>query len=242
MINSRKVAIIIPALNEATTVARIVTGVNSLGGDVFVVDDGSVDGTAQEAAAAGATVLKMPFPSGAWGAIQAGMLYALNRDRYEVFLTMDADGQHDPRCISDIFEAFSASDANVVIGSYPDRGSAARKTAWRIFSLLTRMRIHDLTSGLRLYDRRAVEILLTQEAVLLDYQDIGVLLLLRRNSMRCIEVPVLMCDRVSGCSRVFDSWFSVVLYLIKTCTWIITDWVASTCKNSRDKADYDVYQ
>ena len=92
----RPVLAVIPAHNEASTVADVVRGVIAhVGCDVLVVNDASSDDTAARAREAGATVIDLPLNLGAWGAVQTGMRYA-QRNRYGTVLTLDADGQHHP--------------------------------------------------------------------------------------------------------------------------------------------------
>lgn len=241
MVESMRVAVVIPALNESLTIANVVKGAVDQGCDVFVVDDNSADATRETALNAGATVLRVPYTAGAWLAVQAGLLYANKLGDYDFFVTLDADGQHYPAYIRQLVEAYRDTGSSVLIGSYPQRGSLARKTAWRIFSILTRLRISDITSGFRLYDREAVEVLLSHEAALLDYQDLGVLLLLRRYGIECAEFPVLMRDRVNGHSRVFGSWLEVGRYIWKTFIWIIADWVAGKSRKSVSRDEYDFF-
>ena len=66
------------------------------------------------------------------------------------------------------------------------------------------------------YNRAAMTVLASQEASLLDYQDVGVLLILRRKGLRTVEVPVSMQPRVQGASRVFRSWWIVGQYMVQT--------------------------
>ncbi|MDD3313866.1 glycosyltransferase family 2 protein [Pseudodesulfovibrio sp.] len=236
MADAFKVAIIIPAFNEAPTIGGVVASACSLGHAVFVVDDSSCDATGKVAAEAGATVLRMPYQQGAWGAIQAGMRYALNLG-YGLFITMDADGQHEPQHIATLIDAYRARNENLIIGSCPERGSKARKLAWCVFSMLTRLRAKDITSGFRLYDHRAAGVLLCNEASLLDYQDLGVLLLLRRHHMHFGEVAIPMRTRLVGHSRIFDTWLKVARYLATTMLWIFADWVSPPRRLSCRKQD-----
>lgn len=238
---SRKnVVVIIPALNEARTIAEVVRGVRAHGCDALVVDDAGADGTAERAAGAGAEVLTLPVRAGAWCAVQAGLLRATAQGRYDLFLTMDGDGQHDPASIPALLDARRASGADVVIGSCPERGSRARRTAWGFFRLLTGLGVRDLTSGLRLYNARAAEALLCRRAALFDYQDLGVLLLLRGQGFSFFEARVDMRSRRDGCSRVFRSWWAVAAYLLKTGVLILSDRVAGTEPPHSGRRDYDV--
>lgn len=207
---------VIPARNEAPTVADIVRRTLATGlCDALVVDDASVDETAALARDAGAAVITVPFSLGAWGATQTGMRYA-QRNRYHTVVTLDADGQHHPEEIPQLVAALRRGGANVVIGTYAQRMSAARKLAGRYFRLLTRLNILDFTSGLRAYDRRAVRALASREASLLDYQDMGVLMLLSKKGLVLHEQPTIMSPRRAGASRVFASWLLVGRYMLHT--------------------------
>jgi hypothetical protein len=228
MISPSRVAVIIPALNEASTIGPVVEQVGKFGCTVYVVDDNSGDDTYAEAVAAGAEALKLPYTAGAWMAVQAGLRHAVRQGRHDCFITMDADGQHEPRYIPDLLREYEREHANTLIGSCPQRGSRARRLAWKMFSRLTGLGIVDLTSGFRLYDLEALDALLSGEGMLLDYQDVGVLLLLRRKGLTCREYPISMCERVSGHSRIFDSWLDVGRYMVKTFIWIFVDWISGS--------------
>lgn len=207
---------VMPARNEAATVVEVVEGVRAaLGCDVLLVDDASTDDTVALAKAAGAKVLRLPLGLGAWGATQAGIRYA-HRHGYAGVISLDADGQHQPESLPSLFQAHAASGAHVVIGTCVGRLSMAKRMAWRYLRALTGLDLHDLTSGLRLYDAEAVRILSGPQASLLDYQDIGVLMLLTRRGMNIVEQTVPMRERTVGHSRVFASWFVVVRYMINT--------------------------
>lgn len=209
-------AVLIPAHNEQSTVGSIVQGIKSLlGCETVVIDDASTDATVQTARLAGATVLPLPLQLGAWGATQTGIRYAL-LNGHRTVITMDADGQHEAAHVTTLLQPILSGAADVVIGACPERVSRARRWAWSYFRLLTGLRLEDITSGFRAYNHAAMQILATAEASLLDYQDVGVLLILRRKGLRTVEVPVPMGARRSGISRVFNSWWVVVKYMIQT--------------------------
>ncbi len=215
--------VIIPALDEAASIADVITRVRARGdADVLVIDDGSRDDTARLAVEAGAAVLQPPLRQGAWGAMQTGIRYAV-RQGYTAVVTMDADGQHEPAELARLLDA-AATGADVVIGAYPARGSFMRHLAWRYFRFLTGFAFEDLTSGFRYYNLRACQLLARGEATLLDYQDIGVLLLLHRAGLRVHEVPVEMSPRQFGASRVFYSWWSVGRYMAETTLLCLARW------------------
>ncbi|MFZ1326062.1 MAG: glycosyltransferase family 2 protein [Candidatus Contendobacter sp.] len=209
--------VLLPAHNEAATVGRVVRQAQALWPSctAIVIDDCSTDATAPIARAAGATVLPLRIQLGAWGAIQTGLRYAL-RQGYRTAVTLDADGQHDPAAVGSLLAPIQADQADVVIGAFPERASRARRIAWAYFRKLTGLEVEDITSGFRAYNHRAMTVLAGSSATLLDYQDVGVLLLLRRHGLRVVETPVKMQQRVIGASRVFRSWWVVGKYMLQT--------------------------
>lgn len=209
-------AVLIPAWNEEATVAEVVSKIcEDCTCDVIVINDASTDATADRAARAGARLLNLPVNLGAWGATQTGIRFAL-REGYQQVITMDADGQHLSSAILHLLEPITAGKADIVIGSCTERGSNARKMAWRFFRGMTGMEIEDLTSGFRAYNLPAMRILASKKATLLEYQDIGVLLLLINSGLRIKEIIVPMRLRLSGSSKIFNSWFKVAEYLMLT--------------------------
>ena len=217
-----RVLVVIPALNEADCIGPVIAQVKAMPGvDVLVVDDGSTDETAAIAMVQGVAVLRAPLRQGAWGAIQTGIRYAVRRG-YSGVVTMDADGQHDPVHLAQLVAA--GRDADVVIASCVSRASPVRQWAWWYFKLITGFTLDDLTSGYRWYNARACRLLAAEEATLLDYQDVGVLLLLRRAKLTISEIPVAMNPRMNGASRVFSSWWTVAGYMAETSLLCLARW------------------
>lgn len=206
--------VVIPAANEAATIADVVTGASTFADGVIVVDDASSDDTARTAEAAGATVIRLAVSLGAWGATQTGMRYALEQGA-ECVVTMDGDGQHVSAEVPVLLDALDAS-VDVVIGAAPERVSWQRRLAWTYLRMLSGSDICDLTSGFRVYRRQAVRILAGDQAILINYQDLGVLLLLKQNGFDIREVSVRMAERVDGRSRIFRSWWVVARYLMES--------------------------
>ncbi|MEI4548485.1 glycosyltransferase family 2 protein [Pseudoalteromonas spongiae] len=205
--------IVIPAHNEEATIEDVVLDLKSHGyNEILIVDDASTDATASIARSLGVKVMPLPYNIGAWKATQAGVRYANNRG-FTHLVTFDADRQHLASQIGVLVDKQRSSSANLVIGSCPSRGSLARKVAWSLFRTLAGVKVEDLTSGFRLYDRRAIEVLSKEEASLLEYQDVGVLLLLKTFDISKAEVHVKMEKRQSGISRIFYSWWAVTYYM-----------------------------
>ena len=164
MINGKRVLIVIPAWNEAGSIADVI---RELRGelpevDVLVVDDGSTDDTSAIAAAAGATVTRLPYNLGVGGAMRLGYRYGREHD-YDVVIQLDADGQHDPRYVPKLVDALD--DADLVIGArfagegdYTVRGPRrwAMKMLSSVLSRLAGTRLTDTTSGFRAANKRTV--------------------------------------------------------------------------------------
>jgi glycosyltransferase involved in cell wall biosynthesis len=215
---------IVPAFNEVEAIASTVTAIHRHAPDfdVLVVDDGSDDATARQAAAAGAAVVRMPFNLGIGGAMQGGYMYALDRG-YDVAVQVDGDGQHDPRHIHDLLERLqSAPDLNMVTGSrFMDssgagyRSSAARRVGIRVFSgvvsLITGQRVTDPTSGFRMTSRRGIELFARDYPH--DYPEVEAILLMHAHSLRSCEIPVRMRPRTSGESVISST--QSVYYMVK---------------------------
>lgn len=205
--------VVIPAYNEEDIIGKVVKNVINLGFFVIVVDDCSKDDTSLVATKAGALVLPLPVRLGAWGATQTGMRFALSKGA-KLIVSFDGDGQHRAEDIAKLIHAYNTKKTNVVIGSYTKRGSFSRQVAWHLFRLITGLKIQDLTSGFRLYDRAATHVLLKREGLLSEFQDIEILLLLRSKGLTVSETPVIILPRTVGKSHIFSSWSKVGYYMI----------------------------
>ncbi len=214
--DSSRVLVVIPAYNEEKSIGGLLGRLRAAGfSEVVVVDDTSTDATSDIALACGVDVLPLRLQLGAWGAAQTGIRYGCLQG-YDYIVTVDADGQHPPESIAALLHKARSGAADVVVGAYPERGSAARHTAWWIFRKLSGVVLHDLTSGLRVYNSRAAELVAGANVTLFDYQDLGVLMYLLRRGMCIEEVPVIMEHRLDGKSRIFDSWGLVAKYVLNT--------------------------
>jgi glycosyltransferase involved in cell wall biosynthesis len=115
-----KVSVLIPAYNEAATIARCLEAVyaRNPGRDleVIVVDDGSTDGTyeaAKAAAGPGARVLKHERNQGKGAAIRTALAAATG----DVVLIQDADLEYDPAEYAALLKPLEEGRARVVYGS-----------------------------------------------------------------------------------------------------------------------------
>lgn len=150
--NPVALSIVIPAKNEAATIADVVASARSEypEAEIIVVDDGSTDATADLAEAAGASVVRHPESLGNGAAVKSGARAATG----EILAFMDGDGQHDPRELGKLLARLDEG-YQMAIGAR-DSGSHASVGRWfanglynEIASRLTGSRIADLTSGFR---------------------------------------------------------------------------------------------
>src|SRR5690349_10608612 len=93
-VHNDDVTVVVPALNEEARVGTVVSDLREQFGRVVVVDDGSTDGTAAIARAAGAVVVSHPTNLGQGAALQTGFEYALRDPAMRFVITFDSDGQH----------------------------------------------------------------------------------------------------------------------------------------------------
>ncbi len=141
---------------------RVVMGVRRVAPRVVVVDDGSADATAQEALAAGATVLRHAVNLGQGAALQTGMDYALAQGAQFLF-TFDADGQHPAESLAVMADVQEETGADVVLGSrtlgkaegIPRTRRFLLKAAVKFTWIHSRLRLTDTHNGLRLFTREA---------------------------------------------------------------------------------------
>lgn len=148
---------VVPAYHEEKRIADVVRRIRAHCPDVVVVDDGSGDGTAAAAGAAGAIVVRHAVNQGKGAALNTGFRYAREHG-YEVLVTLDADGQHDPDELPKFLEAYRRTGIPVLIGSRMAEVATmplVRRVTNRIMSgLLSRMMgqyVPDTQCGYRLY-------------------------------------------------------------------------------------------
>ena len=120
---ARQCAAVIPCRNEAASIGEIVSAVRRQLPSVIVVNDGSTDGTADRAIAAGAETLRHPTRQGKGAALRTGWQRA-RECGFAWALTMDGDGQHAPEDISAFLACAEATGAALVIGNRMDHANA----------------------------------------------------------------------------------------------------------------------
>lgn len=158
---SRSAIVLIPVFNNAPDIGRIVNSCRSLGFRVVVVNDGSTDGSGDNAFNAGAVVLNFRNNRGKGAALRSGFDYIKKEYQdADLTITIDADGQHNPEDIPGLLK--SAEDGGtLVIGSRAENQAEmpilrliANRFVSGFISLLLGREIRDTQSGFRVFPAR----------------------------------------------------------------------------------------
>lgn len=164
-VEENEVCAVIPTYQNAKTLLQVVADVHRVVDTVFVVDDGSNDGTAALLDKATGNerpekVLTHPKNCGKGAALKTGLTYARQQGfRYAV--TVDADGQHRANDIPALLKAVEEEPDALAIGSrglqhenMPAKSTFANRFSNFWFALQTLQRLPDTQSGLRVYPLR----------------------------------------------------------------------------------------
>lgn len=192
-----RVYIVVPAYNEASAVCDVVRELRGEFRLVVVVDDGSRDATASEAARGGAIVLRHVLNRGQGAALQTGIEFCLIRGA-DIIVTFDADGQHRIQDVHRMLAALESTGADLAIGSrfldlqsnLPASRRLTLRIATRFMRLTSGVPLTDAHNGLRAIRRRAAQkIRITLDGMahaseLVDQID--------RHGLTVTEVPVVI--------------------------------------------------
>lgn len=151
MADPSSVSVVVPAFNEAGGIGRVVADLASEAPwhEIIVVDDGSRDGTAGEAAGAGAVVVRHPYNKGNGAAVKSG----IRRATGEFVLIVDGDGQHRPSDARRVVARLGEYDLIIGARAASTQATVARRIGNAMLNglaaYLTGRDIPDLTSGFR---------------------------------------------------------------------------------------------
>jgi len=159
------VCVIVPVYNEALTVSTTVSDLLHTFDHVVCVDDGSADGSAQLARAAGATVLRHVLNQGQGAALRTGFDYVLRHTGAAYAVTFDADGQHLVEDAQRMVERARAEQIDVVLASrftgrteqMPLAREMILRAAVRFTRMTSRLEVTDTHNGLRVLSRSALQ-------------------------------------------------------------------------------------
>lgn len=187
-----RVAFVIPALNEAGTIAGVVASVQAFG-QALVVDDGSTDGTGELARGAGAQVLRHPQRLGYDAAITHGIQHASDTG-FDWAVTMDADGQHAAGNLPRVVSALAGA-VDLVIGYRERRPRFAEQLMAGVFVRL--WGIKDPLCGLKGF---RLELYRARGMHGKTYASIGTEVMLQylRAGARVVQIPIMIKMRADA--------------------------------------------
>ena len=224
-----KKLIIIPAYNESENIENTVKDIQEKAPDFdyVIINDCSGDNTRQICEANGFNIVNLPVNLGIGGAVQTGYKYAC-RYGYDIAVQVDGDGQHDPAFLNEMAETLIKEDADMLIGSRflekeGFQSSKIRRVGISYFTwlikLLTGKKITDPTSGLRMINRKLIEIF--AESYPRDYPEPESVVHVIKLKKKVVEIPVVMRERQGGSSSI--RFFSSIYYMIKVTIAILTE-------------------
>lgn len=196
-----KALIVVPAFNESKviysvlkTLPKKINGLSPI--DVIVINDGSTDSTTEEAQRAKVKVIRHIINRGLGAAIKTGIDYARN-NKYDVLVTFDGDGQHNPADIQKIVNPILEKKGDLIVGSRFKKNQKApfdrliinwlANVATLIFFGVT---TSDSQSGLRAFSKKAIN-LIEYKADRMDFSS-EILLEAKRNKLKMLEVPATL--------------------------------------------------
>ena len=226
-ISKLKVLIIVPAFNEAGSIENVVSTIKTKCPeyDYLIVNDGSMDETAQICKDKRFNFVSLPQNLGIGGAVQTGYKYALEND-YDIAVQTDGDGQHDVSYIKNMLEVMKNEQADIVIGSRFINKEGFQSSALRrmgivflsgLIKLCTGVRVKDVTSGFRLVNRKFIKIYASDYPR--DYPEPEAIVSAVMHYGKIKEVPVIMNERMAGESSINP--MKSIYYMIKVSLAII---------------------
>lgn len=219
---------VIPAHNENDSIWEVARATGRHVDICLVVDDGSIDDTAQSAYKAGAVLIQLVKCTGTANATRVGLQYALRNGADVVFL-LDADGQHNPRKLPGLLAEINKG-ADLAIGSRyithtKDCTSFLRRWGTRVISwmiwIVYKKRICDPTSGFRAMNRKTLKYLAGRYPT--TFPEPEVIIDLVKQGFVIQEVSVEMKSRMYGKSSIgLVKAFRLMTYIARRILW---DWL-----------------
>ena len=163
-----KIVACIPAYNAEKSITKVIAGAKEFVNEVIVVNDGSVDNTADKAIKAGAKVINHPLNLGYGSAIATCLKGGLEAGA-DIIITLDADLQHDPKEIPTLVKPITEGSADLVTGSrfmmeneenaIPTYRKFGITLLTKVTNFVAQTTISDATTGFRAYSNHAARVL-----------------------------------------------------------------------------------
>jgi dolichol-phosphate mannosyltransferase len=159
-----KSLVVIPTYNEAQSIGHILEGLQHIGVDVLVIDDGSPDGTADIVRSHNVEVIQRSRKQGLGSAYRVGFSIGIDRG-YSYLIQMDADGSHQIKDLEKMLEWIGTADlligsrwvADGAIANWSKFREYLSKSANAYANLLLSLGVKDTTSGFRIYSLQLLE-------------------------------------------------------------------------------------
>ncbi len=244
---SAKVWVTVPTLNEADNIEDLIRRLRSSVPDchILLVDDGSLDGTAEKAEALGGElggieVLRRPRKMGLGSAYRAGHAVGIARG-YEVMIQIDADLSHDPAALPDLLAAVERG-ADLAIGSrYVPGGSVPnwpKRRLWlsvwgnRYAGFVLGLPVRDSTAGYRAYRASILRAMRFQTTRSTGYAfQIEMTYRAMTSGGTIEEVPIAFTDRVRGTSKMSTRIVAEAMTLVTL--WALRDRILRRRRRAR---------
>lgn len=205
-----KTVVLITAYNEERNIGPVIEKIVP-SYDLYVVDDGSTDKTAEIAGELGAHVIRMPMNIGQGAATVAGYKFILENNAHDVIVKMDADGQHRPEEIGQFVSMMSENNCDIVVGSRRLGTNYKNAPFFRrtflpaytaLINFVTGYKMTDSMCGFRAFRTRSMKKVITKLDNSLEPQYLAAELFVRfaRAGLTVGEVPIHLQARKSGAS------------------------------------------
>lgn len=197
-----KVLIIIPAYNEAQNIEKTVKDVTeNTDYDYIVINDCSKDNTKELCEKNKFNMLSLPINYGLTSGIQLGMKYAY-KNNYDIAIQFDGDGQHQAKYLKDLVKEIETKNCDIAIGSRfveKKKSNSLRMFGSNLISfcikITTGKTIKDPTSGMRAYNKRAIEEFVKNKSLT---PEPDTLVYMMKKGMKVKEIQVEMSEREFG--------------------------------------------
>ena len=197
-----KVLIIVPAYNEALNIEKTIKDIKEhTNYDYVIINDCSKDNTKEVCERNNFHMLSLPVNYGLTSGKQVGMKYAYQKG-YDIAIQFDGDGQHQAKYLKDLVKEIEEGNCDVAIGSRfanEKKPHSLRMLGSNLISfcikITTWKKIKDTTSGMRAYNKQAIEEFVKNKSLT---PEPDTLVYLIKRGMKIKEVQVEMSDREFG--------------------------------------------
>lgn len=191
-----KIIAAIPCYNEERFIGSVVLKAKRFVDQVIVIDDGSTDGTAMIAEAAGALVIRHEVNKGKGMAMNTAFQWA-KESGVQAMVMLDGDGQHEPAHIPPVLKPVLAGKADVAVGSrflsaksdIPGYRTIGQRILTLVTNLGSRVKLSDTQTGFKAFSRKSIETLSFRQKGVGDVES-ELQFLIKENDLSVAEVPI----------------------------------------------------